>query len=146
MKIRTISKELTAAQVNALDSTNINVIPAAGAGYTIKVLNFFVAKTSGTAVGSVATQPIALVYTGDTELIGALDAAGAATNSNLVLATGTTAATYMVANGDVFSECFTGTVSVNTGVDISGAGATIGSFDGTLQVTISYQIMKVGRL
>ena len=146
MKLRTISKELTAAQVNALDGTPVNVIPAPAAGYSIKVTSFLVAKTSGTAAGSCATQPIGLVYTGDTELIAALDAVGAATNSNLVLATGTAAASYLNANGDVFSEAFTGTVSSGTGVDISAPGATVGSFDGTLQVTVSYQLLKIGRL
>lgn len=146
MKVRTISKELTAAQVNALDSAPTTVIPAPAAGHTIKVLNFFVTKTSGTAAGSCANQPIGLVYTGDTELIASLDAAGAATNSNLVLATGTAAASYLTANGDIHSECFTGTVSSGVGVDIAAPSATVGSFDGTLQVTISYQIMKVGRL
>lgn len=146
MKIRTISKEFTAAQVNALDGTDVTIIPAAGAGTQIKIVSFLVSKTSGTAAGSCANDPIALCYTGDTTILAALDAVGAATNSNLVLTTGTAAASYLTATGDIFSEAVTGTAASNKGVDLTAQGATVGSFDGTLQVTVSYQVVKLGRL
>lgn len=136
---RTIT--LTAAQVNALDTTPINVVPAPQSGYALIPQNLIVAKTSGTAAGSVANDPIALVYTGDTTPIIALDAVGAATVSNDVLATGNSAATYTAANGMIISSA---EVYVGKGIDISAPGATIGSFDGTLQVTVLFNIVKIG--
>ena len=133
---------LTAAQVNALDSSPINVVPAPQSGYALIPQNLIVAKTSGTAVGSCANDPIALVYTGDITPLIALDAVGAATNSNLVLATGATAATYTASNGVQLSA--SAEVYAGKGIDISAPGATIGSFDGTLQVTVLFNIVKIG--
>jgi hypothetical protein len=135
---------LTAAQVNDLENTPVNVIPACPAGYQIRLVDFLVSKLSGTAVGSCANDPIALVYTGDTTILAALDAVGAATNSNLVLTTGTAAASYMTANGDIFSEVITGTLGTGKGIDITAVGAAVANFDGTLQVTVSFKIVKLG--
>lgn len=144
MKSITKTIVLTAAQVNALDATDINIIPAPKAGYQIKVDSFLVSKLSGTAAGSVSNDPIALCYTGETTILAALDAVGAATNSNLVLSTGTAAASYLTATGDIFSEAVAGADATAKGVDVTGQGATIGSFDGTLQVTVGFRIVKIG--
>lgn len=141
---KTVSPALTAAQVNALDSTPINIIPAPPAGYMIAVDDFICSKLSGTAVGSCTTQPIGLVYTGDTSLIWGLDAAGAVTNSNALIATGTTAATYITARGLPLAVAEAGSVITGNGVDISAPGSTIGSFDGTMQVTVTFRIVKIG--
>jgi hypothetical protein len=144
MKQITKTIVLTAAQVNALDATDVNIIPAPKAGYQIKIDSFLVSKLSGTAVGSCTNDPIALCHTGETTLLAALDAVGAATNSNLVLATGTAAASYLTATGDIFSEAVAGADATAKGVDVTGQGATIGSFDGTLQVTVGFRIVKIG--
>lgn len=136
---RTIT--LTAAQVNALDTTPINVIPAPQAGYALIPQNLIVAKTSGTAVGSCANDPICLVYNGDTTPLVSLDAVGAATVSNAVLATGATAATYTTANGVTYASA---EVYVGKGIDIGADGATVQNFDGTLQVTVLFNIVKIG--
>jgi len=132
---------LTAAQVNALDTTPINVIPAPQSGYALIPQNLIVAKTSGTAVGSCANDPICLVYTGDTTQLISLDANNVATVSNAVLSTGATAATYTAANG---SNIASAEVYVGKGIDISAPGATIANFDGTLQVTVLFNIVKIG--
>lgn len=132
---------LTAAQVNALDTTPINVIPAPQSGYALIPQNLIVAKTSGTAVGSCANDPICLLYTGDTTQLISLDANNAATVSNAVLATGNSAATYTAANG---SNIASAEVYAGKGIDISAPGATIANFDGTLQVTVLFNIVKIG--
>jgi hypothetical protein len=132
---------LTAAQVNDLENTPINVVPAPQSGYALIPQNLIVAKTSGTAVGSCANDPICLVYTGDTTPLVSLDAIGAATVSNAVLATGATAATYTAANGFPYASA---EVYAGKGIDIGASGATIGSFDGTLQVTVLFNIVKIG--
>lgn len=136
---RTIT--LSAAQVNALASTPINVVPAPQAGYALIPQSLIVVKKSGTAVGSCANDPIGLFYTGDADVIIGLDAVGAATRSNLVLATGATAATYTAAlarNVSVSSDVYAG-----KGIDIGADGATIANFDGTLQVTVLFNIVKI---
>lgn len=140
----TRSKVLTAAQVNALDATDINIVPAPPSGYQVRPINMIVTKLSGTAVGSCANDPIGLCYTGETTVLGGLDAVGAATNSNLVLATGTAAGTYLTAQGTIFSTAVAGADSTAKGLDITGQGATIGSFDGTLEVTVTCVLYKVG--
>ena len=132
---------LTSAQVNALDSAPINVVPAPQSGYALIPQNLIVAKTSGTAVGSCANDPICLVYTGDTTPLVSLDAIGADTVSNAVLATGNSSATYTAANGFPYASA---EVYAGKGIDISAPGATIGSFDGTLQVTVLFNIVKIG--
>lgn len=144
MKTLTKTVVLSAAQVNALDSTDVNIIPACPAGYQIKPEFFMVSKLSGTAVGSCANDPIGLCYTGGSTILSALDAVGAATNSNLVLTTGTAAASYLTATGDIFSEAVAGADATAKGIDITGQGATIGSFNGTLQVTVGFKIYKIG--
>lgn len=141
---KTITPDLTAAQVNALDGTPINIIPAPPAGYMIAIDDFICAKTSGTAVGSCSTQPIVLVYTGDATPIWGLDAVGAVTNSNAVLATGTSSATYITARGIPFKVAEAGSVITGNGVDISAPGSSISGFDGTLQVTVTFRIVKIG--
>jgi hypothetical protein len=144
MKQITKTIVLTAAQVNALDATDVNIIPAPKAGYQIKIDSFLVSKLSGTAVGSCANDPIGLCYTGESTILSALDAVGAATHSNLVLTSGTTASSYRTATGTIFSEIVSGANATAKGVDVTGQGATIGSFDGTLQVTVGFRIVKIG--
>jgi hypothetical protein len=133
---------LTSTQVNALAATPINVVPAPQAGYALIPQNLIVAKTSGTAVGSCTSDPIGLFYTGDTDVLIGLDAVSSATRSNLVLATGATAATYtaalarnVAAGSDVYAA---------KGIDIGANGASISAFDGTLQVTVLFNIVKIG--
>jgi hypothetical protein len=58
-----------------------------------------------------------ICYTGETTILAALDAVGAATNSNLVVSTGTTAATYLTATGDIFSEAVAGADASGKGID-----------------------------
>jgi len=141
MKLFARTITLTAAQVNALDTTPITVIPAPQSGYALIPQNLIIAKTSGTAVGSCADDPICLVYNGDTTPLVSLDAVGAATVSNAVLATGATAATYTAANGVSYASA---EVYAGKAIDISAPGATIGSFNGTLQVTVLFNIVKIG--
>lgn len=100
---KTINPDLTAAQVNALDGTPINIIPAPPAGYMIAIDDFIVSKTSGTA-----------------------------------------AASYITARGISFKVAEAGSALTGVGVDISAPGSTIGSFDGTLQVTATFRIVKIG--
>lgn len=139
MKTYTRTKVLTAAQVNALDGTDINIIPAYP-GQQIRPVEMIVTKLSGTAAGSCANDPIGLCYTGETTVLMGLDAVGAATNSNLVLATGTAAASYLTAVATLFATTTAGADSTGKGLDITGQGATIGSFDGTLQVTVTFEL------
>lgn len=145
--MKTFSKTivLTAAQVNALDGTDINILPAPReTDVLLKPLSLVVSKLSGTAVGSVANDPIGLCYTGETTVIGGLDAVGAATNSNLVVSTGAAAAAYLTAVGSMFDVAPAYADCVGKGVDVTGQGATIANFDGTLQVTVTYQMIKIG--
>jgi hypothetical protein len=140
MKTFARTTTLTAAQVNALAGSPINVVPAPQAGYALIPQNLIVVKKSGTAVGSCVNDPIALFYTGDTTPLVSLDAIGAAVVSNAILATGATAATYTAANGFLYSSA---EVYAGKGIDISAPGATIASFDGTLQVTVLFNIVKI---
>lgn len=144
MKSITKTIVLTAAQVNALDSTDVNIIPAPKAGYQIKIDSFLASKISGTAVGSVANEPIGLCHTGGSTLLAGLDAVGGDTNSNDLLSTGTGTSTYLTVNGEIFSVALAGADANGKGVDVTGQGATIGSFDGTLQVTVGFRIVKIG--
>lgn len=144
MKTLTKTVVLSAAQVNALDSTDVNIIPACPAGYQIKPEFFMVSKLSGTAVGSCANDPIGLCYTGGSTILSALDAVGAATHSNLVLTSGTTASTYRTATGTIFSEIVAGADATAKGIDITAQGAAISNFNGTLQVTVGFKIYKIG--
>lgn len=134
---------LTAAQVNALDSTPITIIPAPASGKMIVVESMIVSKTSGTAVGSATDDPIGLVYTGDTTLIFLLDAVGAATVTNAVISTGATAATYLTVEAAKVEVNEARSVLSGKGIDITAPGATIGSFDGTLDVTITFAIKDI---
>lgn len=136
---RTIT--LSAAQVNDLENTPVNVIPAPPSGFALIPQNLIVAKTSGTAVGSCINDPIAIFYTGDITPLVSLDAIGAATVSNLVLATGATAATYTAANGSNYASA---EVYKGKGIDVAAPGATIANFDGTLQVTVLFNIVQIG--
>lgn len=133
---RTIT--LRASQVNDLENTPVNVIPAPPAGFALIPQNLIVAKTSGTAVGTCSGAPIGLVYNGDATVLVAL---GSAANSQTLLATGATAATYTCINGTLVASP---EVYVGKAIDISAPGATIGSFDGTLQVTVLFNIVKIG--
>jgi hypothetical protein len=142
----TRSKVLTAAQVNALDGTDINIVPAPPAGYQIRPISMTCTKSSGTAVGSCANDPIGLCYTGETTVLMGLDAVGAATNSNLLLATGTAAASYLTAVGTLFGTAVAGADATAKGLDVTGQGAAIANFDGTLQVTVTCQLYKVGQI
>lgn len=135
---RTIT--LSAAQVNDLENTPVNVVPAPQSGYALIPQNLILAKKSGTAVGSCANDPICLTYTGDNTPLVSLDGVGAAAVSNAVLATGTTPTTYTAANGFLFASA---EVYAGKGIDISAPGATIASFDGTLQVTVLFNIVKI---
>ena len=132
---RTIT--LTAAQVNALDTTPITVIPAPQSGYALIPQNLIIAKTSGTAVGSCTGAGIGLVYNGDSTVVVSIGT----TPSNVVISTGATSTAYTAANGVVVPS---GEVYVGKAIDISAPGATIGSFDGTLQVTVLFNIVKIG--
>ena len=136
---RTIT--LRASQVNDLENTPVNVIPAPPSGFALIPQNLIVAKTSGTAVGSCANDPIALVYTGDSTQLISLDANNSATVSNAVLATGATAATYTAANGSNYASA---EVYAGKGIDVAAPGAIIANFDGTLQVTVLFNIVKIG--
>lgn len=139
MKTYTRTFVLTAAQVNALDSTDINLIPGLS-GYILIPTQMICTKLSGTAVGSCANDPIGLCYTGESTILMGLDAVGAATNSNLLLATGTAASSYLTATALSINTATAGADNTGKGIDITGQGATIGSFDGTLQVTVSFVI------
>jgi hypothetical protein len=132
---RTIT--LTAAQVNDLENTPVNVVPAPQAGYALIPQNLIVAKKSGTAVGTCTTAPIGIVYTGDTTLLQVL---GSAANCQTLLSIGATSATYMCINATPVAspEVYSG-----KGIDISAPGAAIASFDGTLQVTVLFNIVKI---
>lgn len=143
MKTYTRTFVLNAAQVNALDSTDVNLIPGID-GYLLVPTFFACTKLSGTAVGSVTTQPIALCYTGGSTRLVGLDAAGSATNSNALLSTGNASSSYVTAVGTPVARTTSGTASTGKGIDITGQGATIGSFDGTLQVTVSFVIYAIG--
>lgn len=142
MKLFARTITLTAAQVNALDTTPINVIPAPPSGFALIPQNLIVAKTSGTAVGSCANDPIGLFYTGDTDVIIGLDAVGAATRSSLVLSSGNSAATYTAVSGKNVSA--SSDVYAGKGIDVAADGATVQNFDGTLQVTVLFNIVKIG--
>lgn len=145
MKQITKTVVLTAAQVNALDSTAITIIPAPASTSLIVIEEITFAKLSGTAVGSCSTAPITTVYTGETTAIAGF---ASAANTQTFLSTGATAANYLVTTkkpsvdfggaGVAQADC------VGKGIDITGTGATIGSFDGTLQVTATFKIVKIG--
>lgn len=132
---------LTAEQVNALDTTPVNVIPAPREGMALVPHSLIVAKTSGTAAGSCADEPIGLVYTGTTELITYLDEPEFATTSNAVLSTGAAKEDYLsvVSKAPVILQ-----VLPAKGVDIFAPGATISGFTGTLQVTVLFHIVSIG--
>lgn len=132
---------LTAAQVNALDTTPVNVIPAPKAGLAIVPHSLIVAKTSGTAAGSCADEPIGLVYTGTTSLLNSLDEPEFATNSNAVLSMGAAKANYISVVGKATA---TSQIIPAKGVDISAPGAAISGFTGTLQVTVLFHIVSIG--
>jgi len=132
---------LTAAQVNSLPAAPITVITAPPTGYAVVPQKFIVAKISGTAVGSCADEPICLVYKGDTTPVISLDAVGADTVSSAVLSTGASASTYTIANGANYSSA---EVYRGKAIDIAATGATIAGFDGTLQVTVLFNLVQIG--
>ncbi len=129
---RTIT--LTAAQVNALGTTPIIVVPAPQAGYAILPQSLVLAKKSGTAVGNSAGA-IGIGYDGTSTLLISI----AQTQAQGVLATGATASAYTsaVSAGSAGVGVYSG-----KGIDIS-AGAAVASFDGTLQVTVLFNIVKI---
>lgn len=133
---RTIT--LTAAQVNDLENTPVNVIPAPPTGYALIPQNLIIAKTSGTAVGTCTGAPIGLLYSGDPTLILTLDNN---TKTQDLLAIGNSAATYTCINGTRVASV---EVYTNKAIDIAAPGATIAAFDGTLQVTVLFNIVKIG--
>jgi hypothetical protein len=132
---------LTAAQVNALDTTPVNVIPAPKAGLAIVPHSLIVAKTSGTAVGSCADEPIGLVYTGTASLLNSLDEPEFSTNSSAILSMGATKETYISVVGKASA---TSQVIPAKGVDISAPGADVKGFNGTLQVTVLFHLVSIG--
>jgi hypothetical protein len=132
---------LTSTQVNALPATPVNVVPAPQAGYALIPQNLIVVKKSGTNAGSCSTDPIGLFYTGDTDVLIGLDAVNSATRSNAVINAGSTAATYTAALARNVSA--TSDVYAGKGIDIGANGASISAFDGTLQVTVLFNIVKI---
>jgi hypothetical protein len=126
---------LTSTQVNALNGTPIVVVPAPQSGYALVPQNLIIAKTSGTAVGTSAGA-IGLGYDGTSTLVVSI----AQATAQSVLATGATAATYTsaVSAGSAGAGVYAGKA-----IDIS-AGGAVASFDGTLQVTVLFNIVKIG--
>ena len=145
MKLYTRTVILTAAQVNALDSTAITVIPAPSNSNTvIQVESVRFAKLSGTAAGTCSTAPITTVYTGETTAIAGF---ASAANTQTFMSTGAAAATYLVAIKkpavDFGGAGIAQADIVGKGIDITGAGASIAAFDGTMQVTISFYMVNI---
>jgi hypothetical protein len=135
MKLFAKTLTLTAAQVNALGTTAIIVVPAPQSGYALIPQNLIIAKTSGTAVGTSAGA-IGLGYDGTADLVVSI---AQATAEN-VLDTGATAATYTsaVSAGSAGAGVYAGKA-----LDISASGA-VAAFNGTLQVTVLFNIVKIG--
>lgn len=129
---RTIT--LTAAQVNALGTTPIIVVPAPQAGYAILPQSLVLAKKSGTAAGTSAGA-IGIGYDGTSTFLTSI----AQTQAQAVLATGATASAYTaaVSAGSAGVGVYSG-----KGIDIS-AGGAVASFTGTLQVTVLFNIVKI---
>lgn len=129
---RTIT--LSAAQVNALNGTPIIVVPAPQAGYAIIPQSLVLAKKSGTAVGTSAGA-IGIGYDGTSTFLISI----AQPQAEDVLDTGATASAYTsaVSAGSAGVGVYSG-----KGIDISASGA-VASFNGTLQVTVLFNIVKI---
>lgn len=129
---RTIT--LTTSQVNGLGTTAIIVVPAPQAGYAIIPQSLVLVKKSGTAVGTSAGA-IGLGYDGTSTLVVSV----AQATAQSVLSTGAAAAAYTsaVSAGSAGAGVYSGKA-----IDIS-AGAAVASFDGTLQVTVLFNIVKI---
>lgn len=125
---------LTSTQVNALNATPIIVVPAPQAGYAIIPQSLVLVKKSGTAVGTSAGA-IGIGYDGTSTLV--ISVAQATAQS--VLSTGAAASAYTtaVSAGSAGAGVYSG-----KGIDIS-AGGAVASFDGTLQVTVLFNIVKI---
>jgi len=126
---------LTAAQVNALDSTPINVVPAPQSGYALIPQSLLIAKTSGTSAGTSAGA-IGVGYDGSAELLISIGQV----HAQDVLNDGAAANAYTsaVSSGSSGNGVYSGKA-----LDISASGA-VASFDGTLQVTVLFNIVKIG--
>jgi hypothetical protein len=129
---RTIT--LTTSQVNGLGTTAIIVVPAPQAGYALIPQSIILVKKSGTAVGTSAGA-IGLGYDGSSALVVSV----ASTQAQLVLATGAAASAYTsaVSAGSAGAGVYAGKA-----LDIFASGA-VASFDGTLQVTVLFNIVKI---
>jgi hypothetical protein len=129
---RTIT--LTTSQVNDLETTAIIVVPAPQAGYALIPQSLILVKKSGTAVGTSAGA-IGLGYDGSSALVVSV----ASTQAQSVLATGAAASAYTsaVSAGSAGAGVYSGKA-----LDIFASGA-VASFDGTLQVTVLFNIVKI---
>jgi len=129
---RTIT--LTTSQVNGLGTTAIIVVPAPQAGYALIPQSIILVKKSGTAVGTSAGA-IGLGYDGSSALVVSV----ASTQAQSVLATGAAASAYTAA---VSAGSAGAGVYAGKALDIFASGA-VASFDGTLQVTVLFNIVKI---
>lgn len=139
METVTITKVLTAAQVNALDNTIDQPIVSGVTGTIYKFKYAFITKLSGTAVGSATTATWNVVYTGETTALGTISNADITT----VLGTGATAATYTCVNVEAIDGANPAMGDVlGKGLSLLGAtGGGVASFDGTLQVTMVFDVL-----
>ena len=117
-----------------MGTTAIIVVPAPQAGYAIIPQSLVLVKKSGTAVGTSAGA-IGIGYDGSTALVISV----ASTQAGNVLSTGAAASAYTtaVSAGSAGAGVYSGKA-----LDIYASG-TVASFDGTLQVTVLFNIVKI---
>ena len=134
MKTFARTTTLTSSQVNGLGTTAIIVVPAPQAGYAIIPQSLVLVKKSGTAAGTSAGA-IGIGYDGSSALVISV----ASTQAQSVLSTGAAASAYTtaVSAGSAGAGVYSGKA-----LDIFASGA-VASFDGTLQVTVLFNIVKI---
>lgn len=135
VQVQAAKVTLTSAQLKALP-TAIALLAAAGAGNMIVVLSLTLQYKFGTVAYTIANSDNAFeaVYHGDTHSLATINATG------LVDQTANT-----VASAAGLSPTVAQTVANNKGVDLilAGTGPALTLGDGTVVVTMSYQIVPL---
>lgn len=140
MKSNAVTRVLSVAEVLAFDAgVSYTIATAPPTGYMLRFKGAILAKLSGTAVGTVS-DVWDFFYVGQSTSLAQVSAADA---QNLV-STGTTAATYLVHTelGTDDLDLVAGNC-VAKGIEIKATGNTAAT-DCTLQITVFYDLVKIG--
>lgn len=144
MKQITVTRVLTEAEAEALNSTPLTIVASPGAGKIFVPESIFIAKLTGNAASS-GTGDMQFVYTGDTEVIMSafdVDATAGVLGDNadrfVVINAAQTSATAETSFPVVETA-----LAANKGFDVKASAALVLATGTTIQVTVTGHVVEL---